>query len=62
MTLLSELAACVIKARPEKKRKFDELPERRRRWVIGRGIMHIAHLIDVQHEEYCQTRRRHQKS
>lgn len=54
MTLLSELAACIIRARPGMKDKFESLPDRRKRYVLGRGLVHFAHLIEVQYEEHCQ--------
>lgn len=54
MTLLSEIAASLIKARRGMKDKFESLPDRRKRYVLGRGLVHFAHLIEVQYEEHCQ--------
>lgn len=57
MTFLSEIAASIIKARPGMKGKFEALPERRQRYVLGHGLAHFAHLIEVQYEEHCQRTR-----
>lgn len=58
MTLLSKIAASVIGARPDKKRKFDELPARRQRYVVGHTLKHMARLIDLEYEEHCQRTRK----
>jgi len=54
MTLLSELAACIIKARPGMKGKYEALPDRRRRLIDRRALTYLANLISAEYEEHCQ--------
>ncbi len=54
MTLLSELAACIIRARPGMKEKFEALPDRRRKCIDRRALTYLANLISAEYEEHCQ--------